>query len=165
MPGSILKEHLSELSLVGQHICRSGIEEGLELDILRDHPADHFYRFGNYLVQVQDAELNDLLPAESQQLLGQGGGPFGGLYYLVHIVAFRVAGGKRRTEKVGETHDRGKDIIEIVCDAAGHMAYSFHLLGMGKLFLDPRVEDVRREDIHYGFDKILPLPDDAGPLF
>jgi len=84
------------------------------------------------IFQVQFLGLDQLPPAEGQQLPGQAGRPGGGLADLVCRFLLQWAElcpGQQR----GMALDDGQNIIEIVRNSAGELAYGFHLLRLSKL--------------------------------
>ena len=72
-------EHLLDLARVGRTRPRSGastVTSSTSSPITR---GQHRLRFGHHGVQVEDPRLQDLAPAEGQQLPGEGGRAVGGV--------------------------------------------------------------------------------------
>ena len=67
-------DDLLHLAGVGLHPPQPGVEDGDELDVLADEPPEHGLDTGHHRVEVQDAQLEDLLAAEGQEMARQGGG-------------------------------------------------------------------------------------------
>src|SRR5207245_3467403 len=55
---------------------------------------------------------------------------------LLRIVAARVTRGEVLEQQVDVARDRGKDVVEVVRDAAGEPAHGLHLLGLAQLLLE-----------------------------
>ena len=71
-----------------------GLERRRQLDVLADDAAQHPLHARDDGVQVEHARLEDLPPAERQQLLRQRGGAAAGLPDLLGALAPRVALGE-----------------------------------------------------------------------
>jgi hypothetical protein len=84
-------------------------------------------------VQLDRLHFVFALPAEGQNLLDEVFGPQAGLEHLLHVVG---EGGIRRGifhGHFGESDHGGKDVVEIVGNAAGQRADGLHLLGLAQL--------------------------------
>ena len=77
----------------------SGIEHRLELDVLADETAEHLLQVRDHGVQVHDLRLDDLPPAEREELLRQARGAFAGFPDLVHVGPLPAGLPCRRLEK------------------------------------------------------------------
>jgi hypothetical protein len=71
-----------------------------------------------------------LLAAISQKLAGQHGGAAGGLGDFGRVFGQRTPGGKIAQQQFTLADDSGENAVELVRDAAGQLADSFHFLGL-----------------------------------
>ena len=130
-----VEDHLLELSPVGAQAAGRRIECDLELDLLADEASQHRFDPRDDLVHLHDLRLEDLPPAEGQELLGQAGGPLGGVANAHDILA-DVRAGRLVERQVGEADDGRQDVVEVVGDAAGQPADRLELAGLEQLGLE-----------------------------
>ena len=71
-------DDLFDLSRVGLHLRQRGLQGGPQLHVFADQALQHFLDIGDHGIQVQHLGRQHLLPAEGQQLPGQGRGPVSG---------------------------------------------------------------------------------------
>ena len=100
-----------------------------------DEAAQHLLQVGCHPVEVEHLGLRHLPPAESQQLLGQRRGPFGGLEDIVTIFIEGVIFHEAGPDELAVAHDGHQEVVEIVGHAAGQPAHRLHLLGLEELGL------------------------------
>ncbi|HEX2799396.1 MAG TPA: hypothetical protein VHQ44_06965, partial [Thermoanaerobaculia bacterium] len=114
---------------------RRGLHDD-DLDVLADQAPQHLFRVGDDRAEIEDARLQDLPPAESEELSRQGRGPFGRPNDLAQaFAAFRIVG-ERRAEQLGVTLYDRQEIVEIVGDSACEAAHRLHLLRLAELCLE-----------------------------
>ena len=104
---------------------------------------------GDQAVDLEDGRLERLAAAESEKLIGQGGGPAGGVANFLDLVsdlAFHRALGQ---EQIAVAENGGEKIIEIVRDAAGQLTERFHALGAADL----RLQLLARGHVHHRPDQ------------
>ena len=87
-------------------------------------------------VQIEQARLDLLLPAERQQLTCDGSGPLGGAPDFFDVGVSRMRRCKLTECELGVSGDRGERIVEIVCDTASQLTQRLHLLTVPQLFLE-----------------------------
>jgi len=69
-------EDLLELSGVRLYRLQVTRQIGVDLDVLSDDPLEHLEQVPDDVVEVQNVQLKDLLPAEGQHLSRQRGAAF-----------------------------------------------------------------------------------------
>ena len=122
---------------------------GGEGDVLADEAAQHRLHAAHDLVQIDDAGLHDLLPAEGEELPGQGGGPVGGLLHQLDVAAKRTLGRELEQQQLAPAGDDGEQVVEVVRDPAGEPPDRFHLLGVTELRLEgPDCGEIAHHDDH-----------------
>ena len=91
-----VQDHLLDLARVGPDVAECVGEPEREVDVLADQPAQHALACrATTVVQIDDGRLEDLLPAERQQLARERGGALAGLPdLLAGRCAARVALGR-----------------------------------------------------------------------
>ena len=129
-------EDLLELSGVGLHGTRVRRETGAQLDVLAEQAAEHLLKVAHQGPDVDHARLQDLLPAEREQLSREAGGPVGGLANFGDILVTGVAGAQIFEEQVRVAGDRGENVVEVVSDPAREPADRFHFLRLAQLLLE-----------------------------
>jgi len=93
----------------------------------------------HHVVDVEHARLDHLLAGERQQLVGQPGGPLGGLLDLPDVVADgrpAPAGqlpGYLFSGEGGVVGDDAEQVVEVVGHPAGELAQAFQSLGLVQL--------------------------------
>ena len=129
-------QYLLQPGRVHQHAAERGIELGLHRYGRSRQTAQHGLQLGDQRVQRQDLRLEELAPAEGQQLPGQVGGPLAGIPDLLDIGPDRVCRPQRLEDEIAVTQDPGEQVVEVMRDAAGEPADRFHLLRPVDLFLE-----------------------------
>ncbi len=84
-------------------------------------------------MDIDGTELQDLPAAEGEQLLGHGGGFFGGAANLVEINERRRIGGQGALEEFGAAAENHQHVVEVVGHTAGQAAKHFHFLDLAHL--------------------------------
>ena len=87
------------------------------------------------LVQIDDPRLHHLLPAEGEELAGQGGRAVRGFLDELDVAPERALGRELQEQELAPAGDHGQEIVEVVRDAAGEPPHRFHLLGLAELSL------------------------------
>ena len=87
------------------------------------------------VIDLDEAAVERLLPAEGEQLSRQDAGAFGGRADLGDVLRFRALHPDVVEQQIAVAEDRGQEIIEVVRDAAGQLAERFHLLRTQHLIL------------------------------
>ena len=140
-------QHLLELTRVDAHAPEVGVLHRHQLDVLAQQPAQHTVDVEHEAVEIDDARLDDLAPGKRQQLAGEVGGPLRGARDLGDVAARRVGGRHVVLRHLGVPENRGQQVVEVMCDAAGQPADAFHALGQQQLMLEPpQFRDVLADD-------------------
>ena len=144
-----IQENLLDLPGVRLHAAeRRGLHDD-DLDVLADQAPQHLLRVGDDRAEIEDARLQDLPPAESEELPRQGRGPFGRPDDLAHALAALRIVGERRPEQLGVTLDDRQEIVEVVGDSAREAAHRLHLLRLAELRLELKpLGDVPTRRVH-----------------
>src|SRR5260370_6768253 len=130
-----IHQHLFELSGICSYRRQSLRQRHFDLDVFSNDPLQHLQEVSNDVVQIQDAQLKHLLPAESQHLAGQGRPTFSGHVDLLRgSVIFRNAR-KLFCEVAAIAQDDRQQIIEIVRDSTCQRPDGFHFLRLPELLL------------------------------
>ncbi len=111
----------------------------LQRHVFTQKPPEHFRHVADDLVQIQSFGLDELAPAEGQQLAGEAGRPLGRLDDLLSGTRgglVQLSHAQQRSMPV----DDGEDVVEIMRHAAGELADSLHLLRLAQLFLQPPLQ-------------------------
>jgi hypothetical protein len=133
-----IENHLVHLARIGLDVPEVRVELRAHLDILAEQ-AQHHLVVGDDSVEAEDDRAGDLLAAEQEQLAGEAGGAFGGVFDVEQ--AFGERGGallSRHGFHAAEqeftlAEDDGEEIVEVVGNAAGQPPDGLHLLGVAKL--------------------------------
>ena len=128
-------DHLLDLPGVGLDAAQIGRRRDGQPDVLADQASQHLLKLHDDRVQIQDLGLEDLLPAEGQELPGQRGGPLSGLSDLVDVPAHLVVAGETREQELGVAVDDRQQIVEVVGDAPRQSPDRLDLLGLPQLLL------------------------------
>jgi hypothetical protein len=106
-------------------------------------------------------QANDLrLPAERQHLPYELAGAKRALQKPVEVNTRAVAFGDTAERELGVAHDRGQDVVEVVCDAAGHRADGLHLVRVPQVRLELGLLALRAlavGDVGHGADECAVL--------
>ena len=127
-------EDLLELVRVGEHGIQGRRERRDELDVLADQSREHRRQAGDDVVQLEHARLQDLPPAESEELTGEDGRALGGGRDLVELGLGRAVAAFE--QRLGVAADHGQEVVEVVGDAAGEPPDRLELLRLAQLLLE-----------------------------
>ncbi len=121
-------QDLVHLPGVGQHRSQARAENRFQPDIFPDYPAQHLRHFKDDVVQVHFLRLNNLFPAQHQQLPAQRGGPFAGGSDFGDKLSRGVVWSQFAEEHVAIPIDHREEVVEIVRHAAREPANRLQLL-------------------------------------
>ncbi len=105
-------------------------------DIFADQAAKHRLDRRHDAVHVQHSWLQNLLPAECQQLLREGGSPLRCASYLLDVLAARIRGVEPVHDDFSVEPDHRQEIVEIVRDSSRQPADGIHLLRLAELLFE-----------------------------
>ena len=129
-------QDLLDLTGVGQDQGKAGGQVGDQLDVLAEGADQQLLDAQDHVVDVEHARLDHLLAGERQQLVGQPGGPLGGLLDLRDVVADGLPAligcfpGDFLAGEGGVVGDDAEQVVEVVGDPAGELAEAFQPLGL-----------------------------------
>src|SRR5204863_6479307 len=129
-------DRLLQLSRVRVHGAQLGSELGLQLDVLANETDEHAVQVSNHRVQVEDARLEHLLPAEHEQLARESRGSLGGLFNFLDVQASLGALVEAVEQQSGRSEHRRQQVVELSRDAAGQSSHRLHLLRLPVLDLE-----------------------------
>ena len=86
--------------------------------------------------QIDDLEVEDLLAAERQELVGEVPGPLGRLDDLLDVGSALVVGTQTEEEDLCVAEDRRQHVVEVVGDPGGEQSDGLELLCLTELLLD-----------------------------
>ena len=137
-------DDLLELTRIGFDASQSGLQRRHQDDVLADQSPQHVVHLRDDGVEVEDPRLEHLLPAEGEELAGEGGGALRRLEDLAPpSAAARSSRDQAPQDDVAVADDDAEDVVEVVGDAAGQPADRLHLLRLAELLLQPlRLGDV-----------------------
>ncbi len=131
-------QHLADLARIRLDESQRRLERRRQLDVLADEPAQHPGDVLDHLVHVQDPGLDDLLPAERQQLLREIGRLPAGVRDLAHLRPLVVGQAVVGLQHVGVAVDHREQVVEIVRHTARKPADSLNPLRLLQLLGEPR---------------------------
>ena len=99
-----------------------------EFDIFGEQAVQHLFDPVHDRVQVRRVRVENLLPAEGEESLGQACCPVSGREYLLEVPPRRIIFFHAHIKECPEADDGAEDIVEIVSNAAGELADGLHLL-------------------------------------
>ena len=111
------------------------MDVGKNLNGRGNRRADEFKRLLDDGAHLDRLDLFIGLPCEGQNLLDQIFGPIAGSQYLPQVIFQQRAFVDIIERQLRESDNGGKDIVEIVGDAAGKRSDGFHLVGLTQLCL------------------------------
>ena len=123
------------MGLVGLDQTVVGREAGLHLDVLADEALEHLFDLAHDGVQVDDHQVQHLLPAERQQLAGEGRRSFPSGLNLPEIVAQQFVLANLIEQHLAVPEDGREHVVEVVRDAPGQPSNAFQPLRVGQLLL------------------------------
>ena len=133
-----VQDDLLKLILVGQDGVRVAVEIHDQLDAVADQTRHELQRLGNDRGRVDAHRLQDLLPAEGEELLRERGRMSGRDLDLVEgIEGALVLRRVRKQHRVAADHR--EDVVEVVRNAACERPDRFELLRLAELFVEPAV--------------------------
>jgi hypothetical protein len=117
------------------HVPRAARGQCRQLDVGTEQSAEHLLHLRDALIQVHHLRLEQLLPAERQQLLREPRGPQGCRPDFFDVRAKGLVGLEICRDHFRVTQDDGKEIVEVVRHAARETPDRLHLLRMTELLL------------------------------
>ena len=99
-----------------------------------DQAVQHGFHAQEDGIDIQQARLKNLLPAEGQQLSGECGSPLGSFVDLFSVAACVAVSRQILEQKCGVAEDRGEQIVKVVRDTAGELPDRLHSLRLPQLF-------------------------------
>jgi hypothetical protein len=87
------------------------------------------------LIHIEDLHLEDLLTAEGEKLLREGGHAIRSLLHLEDIQPRACANTRIAGREDGEPPQRLELVVEVVCQTAGKTADGLHLSSLPQAFL------------------------------
>ena len=144
-----VENHLLDLAWVGADPADRGGELHRELDVLADDALQQRIDTRQHLVEVERLRLQDLAPAEREQLARQALRALSRGADLPDVDRRRVVGPEVLQHQLAVAEDGRQQVVEIVGDAAGEAPDRFHLLRLQQLLLGaPHVGDVLGQSDH-----------------
>ncbi len=128
-------QNLVQLAGIGHHVSQRRAEPGHQLDVFAEQRPEHLLRLSHHLVQIQNLGLRQLLPAEGEEVPRQLGSPFARRANLHQVGVILVIIRPLHQQQVAIAVDHGKQVIEIVRNAAGQPADALHFLRLQVLRL------------------------------
>ncbi len=134
------------MARVDFHRQKFRIQGRADRNILADEPADQGFGFAHHRIEIHEARLNDLLPAEREQLAGQLRGPLRGVQNLLGLAWMAYLAARPHPTAFAVADDDHQQIVEIVRYATRQAANRLHLAGLMQLLLGPlEILDVRAD--------------------
>src|ERR1700756_1086286 len=98
----------------------------MHANVFAHQPAQQLLESAYDPVQIQILRLQDLLPAEGQQLPNECGSPLARVIYALDVIAQRGLAFRSLTSEFCVALDDRQKIIEIVCNSSGQSSNCFH---------------------------------------
>ena len=131
-----VQHDLLDLTRIGHDAAELSPRQERELDVLAHQAAEHALHPPDERVEVDHLRLEDLLPAEREELAGERARPLGGVVDLHEVCAQRVALCDVRDGKARVAQDHRQQVVEVVRDAAREPADGLELLRLRELRLE-----------------------------
>ncbi len=128
-------DHLLDVTTIDFDMAERRRCQGHELDVFPDDSLQHLVDIGEHVVQVEHVRLGHLLSAEHQKLFREVRGSLTGLADFLEIVAHAVIALQIDQHELAVAQDDGKDVVEVMSNAAREPAHGFHFLRLPKLLL------------------------------
>ncbi len=103
--------------------------------MLTDQTREHLAHLDDDGVQLNHARLQNLHPAERQQLARHGNGAARRFLNLLHTTPMKIVRAFTVDQEIAVAPDYREQIVEIVRHAARESAHGFHLVGLTKPLL------------------------------
>jgi hypothetical protein len=132
-------DHLLDVDRVGEDARRGGSGAHLEVDVLAEQPPQHPAHLREHGAEVDRPRREELLAREGEELLAEQGGAVRGGEDLLEVASQRVGAVDPEQPQLGVARDRGEDVVEVVCDAAGQPPDGLQFLGLQKAVLEALV--------------------------
>jgi hypothetical protein len=104
-----------------------------QLDLLPHQSVQQMHQVGHGVAQIDDFELQFLLPRERQKLAHKRGGTVGILRNLDEIPEIGVALIVAQQQQVAMARDRGQQVVEVMRHASGKLTHGLHFLALDEL--------------------------------
>jgi hypothetical protein len=128
-------QDLLELAGVRPGVAQARRQRRPELDVLADDAAEHPVYSGHDSVEVDDPRLQQLPPAEREQLMGQLRRAAPRLPDLLDVFPAHVVRRELVQHHLAVAQDRAEQVVEVVRDAARQPAHRLHLERLAELLL------------------------------
>ena len=92
--------------------------------------------FANEMIQIQHFGLENLAPAEDEQLARESGSAVRSFVNLLAAFVGSIGDAQAIKEQFAVALDDGEEIVEVVSHASGKAAQCFHFLGLAKLLFE-----------------------------
>jgi hypothetical protein len=126
-------EHPLQLIRIGANRCRFRLQLDAHLHVFAHQALQHRPHLLHHAVQIEHARLQDLLAAESQQLLGQSRGPLPGLVDLFQTVPERIARLQPAEQQPAVPVDHRQQVVEVVRHPARQPSDALQFLSLAQL--------------------------------
>jgi hypothetical protein len=136
---STARENLLDLPDVGAHRMQVRCERQRQLDVFSDQSLQDRGDAGDHAVEIEDRRLDDLLPAEGEQLARDGRRAERRALDFVNPVTDARIEGRQLQQQLAASADRGQQVVEVVRHAAGEAADRLHLLAAAQLLFNFRL--------------------------
>ena len=141
-----IQDDLLHLAAVGLDLRQVRPKSQQDPDVFPDQPPEHRAHTREDGVQVEQCRIDNLLPAEGEQLAGERRRAQARLLNFFNICLSRVVWIEVLQEELAEPEHDGQQIVEVMRHAAGQPSDGFHLLRLLKL----RLQRVALGDVVHG---------------
>ena len=95
----------------------------------------HVLHSGYHCIQIEDNRIDSLFATEQEKLPGQPGSALAGVLYLLGILGGWTFRSGLPCDQITIPQYDGQNVVEIMRNSAGELAYDLHFLCLNKLLL------------------------------
>src|SRR5207245_2861859 len=123
-----VEDDLIDLPRVGDDQPHTFAQMHGNFDVLPEQPAQHRFDVRHHTVEIDRLDFKDLLAAEGEELVRQGGAAASALLDQLDVAPRGVVRPEPVREMPTPADDHSQEVVEVVRDPAGQAPYGFHLL-------------------------------------
>ncbi len=126
-------DDLLDLAAIHARVLEIGRQGHAHIDVLPDEPGQHLAEAAHDVVEALHGGLENLLPAEGQELAGEPGRPLRRFLHFLEPGPEPVLGRHLAEGQLRLRRDHREEIVEVMGHAASKATDGVHLLGLSEL--------------------------------